>query len=138
MRKVLIVIAIILAVLIVAVVALPFFVNADSFRPRVQSELEQSLGRKVTIGKLSLSLLAGGVSADDITIADDLSFNSKPFLHAKSLDVGVDMGALIFSRKLNVRSLTLVEPQVALLHNAAGKWNFATLGTTKSEKQAPS
>lgn len=138
MRKALIVVGIIVAVLVVLVVALPFFVNADSFRPRVQSELQQSLGRKVEIGKLSLSLLAGGVTAGDISIADDPAFSSKPFLHARSLDVGVDMGALIFSRKLNVRSLTLVEPQVALLHNTAGKWNFATLGTTKSEKPAAS
>lgn len=134
MKKALIVIGILLAVLVVCAVALPFFVNADSFRPRIEAELQQSLGRKVTIGKLSLSLLAGGVTADDISISDDPAFSNAPFLHAKSLDVGVDMGALIFSRALHVRSLTLVEPEIALLHNAAGKWNFSTLGATTDKK----
>lgn len=137
MRKALIAAGIVLAVLIVAAIALPFFVNADSFRPRIEAQLEQSLGRKVQIGKLSLSLLASGVTADDITIADDPSFSNQPFLHAKSLDVGVDMGALIFSRALHVHSMTLVEPEVALLHTPAGKWNFSSLGV-KTEKQPPS
>src|SRR5450759_3368268 len=137
MRKALIAAGIVLAVLIVAAIALPFFVNADSFRPRIEAQLEQSLGRKVQIGKLSLSLLASGVTADDITIADDPAFGNQPFLHAKSLDVGVDMGALIFSRALHVHSMTLVEPEVALLHTPAGKWNFSSLGV-KTEKQPPS
>src|SRR3954470_9619575 len=108
MRKVLIFVGGLLGVLVVAAIALPFFVNADSFRPRIEAQLQQSLGRKVQIGKLSLSLMAGGVTADDITIADDPTFSKQPFLHAKSLDVGVDMGALLFSRALHVRSLTLV------------------------------
>lgn len=134
MRKVLIVVGIVLAVLIVAAIALPFFVNADSFRPRIEAALQQSLGRRVQIGKLSLSLLAGGVTADNISIADDPAFSNTPFVHAKSLDVGVDMGALIFSRTLHVRSLTLVEPQVALLHTPSGAWNFSSLGA-KTDKQ---
>jgi AsmA protein len=137
MRKALIVIGIIVGVLVIAAVALPFFVNADSFRPRIEAEMEHSLGRKVQIGKLSLSLLAGGVTADDISITDDPAFSNKPFVHAKSLDVGVDMGALIFSRTLHVRSLTLVEPEVSLLHTASGKWNFSSLGV-KAEKQPAS
>lgn len=135
MKKALIVIGILFAVLVVCAIALPFVVNADSFRPRIEAQLQQSLGRKVTIGKLSLSPLAGGVTADDITIADDPAFSNTPFLHAKSLDVGVDMSALIFSRALHVRSLTLVEPEIALLHTASGKWNFSTLGATTDNKK---
>lgn len=136
MRKALVIAGIIVAVLIVGAVALPFFVNADSFRPRIEAELQQTLGRKVTIGKLSLSLLAGGVTADDIVIADDPAFGIKPFLHAKSLDVGVDMKPLIFSRVLHVRSLTLVEPEIMLLHTPAGQWNFSSLGTKKERPPA--
>jgi AsmA protein len=132
MRKLLIAAGIVVAVLIVAAVALPFFVNADSFRPRIEAQLQQSLGRPVHIGKLSLSLLAGGVSAEDLSISEDPAFGNKPFLTAKSLDVGVDLGALIFSRTLHVRSLTLVDPEIALLHTPAGKWNFSSLGSTSS------
>jgi AsmA protein len=136
MRKALIILAIVLAVLVVAVLALPFFVNADSFRPRIEAQLEQSLARKVQIGKLSLSLLAGGVTADDVSIADDPAFSNKPFLHAKSLDVGVDLSALIFSRTLHVRTMTLVEPEIALLHTPAGKWNFSSMGAKTDSRAA--
>ena len=139
MRKLFIAIGIIVVLLIVAVVALPFFVNADSFRPRIEAQLQQSLGRQVHIGKLSLSLLAGGVSAEDLSISEDPAFGTKPFLVAKSLDVGVDLGALIFSRALHVRSLTLVDPEIALLHTPSGKWNFSSLGSksTASSSSSP-
>ena len=65
-RKLLIAIGVIVALLVVAAVALPFLVNADSFRPRVQTELRSALGREVTIGHMELSLFAGGLKAQNI------------------------------------------------------------------------
>jgi AsmA protein len=128
MRKLLIVCGILAVLIVVAAIALPYFVDADSFRPRVESELQSSLARPVQIGRLRLSLLAGGVTAENITVADDPAFSRAPFLKAKSIDIGVDLGALLFSKTLNVRSITLVAPEVALLRSPAGKWNFASLG----------
>lgn len=133
MKKFLIAVGVVIALLIVVAIALPFFVNADSFRPRIEAQLQQSLNRPVHIGKLSLSLLAGGVTADDLSIGEDPAFGTQPFLSAKSLDVGVDMSALLFSHALHVRSLTLVEPQITLLHTPAGKWNFSTLGAQSAK-----
>ena len=52
-------------------------------------------------------------------------------MRAKSLDVGVDLIALIFSRTLNIHSITVVEPEVALVHTDGGKWNFSTLGAAQ-------
>lgn len=131
MKRALIIVAIVVAVLVVIGIALPLFFDADSFRPRIEAELHSALARKVKIGHLSLSLMAGGVSAADISIADDPAFGAKPFLRAKSLDVGVDLPALIFSRTLNIHSITVVEPEVALVHTNAGKWNFSTLGAAR-------
>ncbi len=131
MKRALIIVAIVVAVLVVIGIALPRFFDADSFRPRIEAELHTALAREVKIGHLSLSLMAGGVSAADISIADDPAFSAKPFLTAKSLDVGVDLPALIFSRTLNIHSITVVEPEVALVHTNTGKWNFSTLGAAK-------
>jgi uncharacterized protein involved in outer membrane biogenesis len=47
--------AIVLLIALVAV-CLPLFLNADSFRARIESTLTKSLGRKVTIGKLELAV----------------------------------------------------------------------------------
>ncbi|HUK47593.1 MAG TPA: hypothetical protein VLW06_08380, partial [Terriglobales bacterium] len=66
MKRALTVVGIVIAVLIVIVLVLPFFINVNNFRPRIESELTNALGRKVTVGNLSLSLWSGSVTADNI------------------------------------------------------------------------
>ena len=107
MKRALKIIGIILGVLILALIALPFGLNVNTFRPRLESELSSALGRKVTVGTMGLSLFAGSLSADDIAIADDPAFGSDPFVRAKSLKVGVELRPLIFSKVLNITDLTL-------------------------------
>ncbi len=115
-------------VLVIAAVAAVMFVDADTFRPQIEAQLTASLGRKVTLGKLHLSLLNGALSATDIVIADDPAFNTGNFLTAKSFSTGVEMKPLIFNRILHVTSVQLNEPQVSLIRNAKGVWNFSSLG----------
>ena len=133
MKRVLKIVAIILGVLIVIVIALPFFVDANLFRPRIESELTSALGRQVKVGNLSLSILKGGVTADDISIADDPAFNKAPFVKAKSLNVGVELIPLIFSKALHVTDLSLNGPEIALVRSENGdKWNFSSLGNNSA------
>ncbi|HEV2699432.1 MAG TPA: AsmA family protein [Terriglobales bacterium] len=136
MKKFLKWIAIIIAVLIVLVLVAPFLINVNDFRPRIESELTNALGRKVTVGNLSLSLWSGSLAADNIAIADDPAFSNAPFVKAESLNVGVNMIPLIFSKTLQVRDLTLTRPQVSLLRTPAGKWNFSTIGSKPSQSSA--
>ena len=112
------------AVFLVILIALPLLINVNSFRPKVESEASTALGRQVTVGNLSLSILSGSVGADNIAIADDPAFSKSPFVTAKSLKVGVELMPLIFSRQLNVTDITLEEPQITLLKAANGKWDF--------------
>src|SRR5579859_1936940 len=71
MKHILKILAIIVGVLIVIAIAIPFFIDANTFRPKLEAELTDALGRQVKVGNLSLSLLSGGVTADNISIADD-------------------------------------------------------------------
>jgi AsmA protein len=138
MKRGLKIFAIVIVVLIVIVIALPFLIDANIFRPRLESDLTTALGRQVKVGNLSLSLLSGGVKADDISIADDPAFSNSPFVQAKSLAVGVQLIPLIFSKSLQVTDLTLSQPQINLVRSENGeKWNFSSLGT-KSAAQAAS
>jgi AsmA protein len=137
MKRLLIVSGIIVGVLILVIIAVPLFINVDSFRPDLEKKLSAALNRQVHIGKLDASLLSGGASASDITIADDPAFNKGPFLKAASVKVGVQLMPLIFSRQLKVRSLTIQKPDITLLKNAAGKWNYSTLGATQAAKPTP-
>jgi len=133
MKKVLKWIAIIIAILIVLILILPFVINVNDFRPRIESELTNALGRKVTVGNLSLSLWSGSLAADNIAIADDPSFSNQPFVKAEALNVGVNLIPLIFSKTLEVRNITLTRPEVSLLRTPAGKWNFSTIGSKAPE-----
>ena len=126
--KALKIVGIVVVVLLLIAIALPFLINVNSFRPKLESELTEALGREVKVGNLSLSILSGSVSAEDLSIADDPAFSKDPFIRAKSLKVGVEVMPLIFSKKLHVTDITLDKPEIALLRDAAGKWNFSSLG----------
>lgn len=128
MSRILKIAGIVVAVILLILIALPFLIDVNSFRPRLESELTTALGRQVKVGHLSLSLLSGSVSAEDLSIADDPAFSNDPFIRAKSLNVGVELMPLIFSKTLHVTNITLEKPEIAMLRDAAGKWNFSTLG----------
>ena len=133
------IVAIVVGVLILLVIAIPFFIDANAFRPRLESELTAALGRQVKVGNLSLSLLSGSVGADDISIADDPEFNKSPFVQAKSLKVGVELIPLVFSKTLNVTHLTLNEPEISLVKaDKSDKWNYSSLGGNNKSASAPS
>jgi AsmA protein len=130
------VVGIIVALFIVAAIALPFLINVNSFRPQIESNLSSALGRPVKVGNLSLSILSGSVEADQLSIADDPKFSNTPFIQAKSLQVGVELMPLIFSKQLNVTKLLIEHPEITLLRNREGIWNFSSLGSQSAPKSA--
>jgi AsmA protein len=138
MKRALKIVGIIVAVLIVIAIAIPFFIDANSFRPKIESDLTTTLGRPVKVGNLSLSLLSGSVAADDISIADDPAFSKSPFVQAKSLKVGVELIPLIFSKSLNVTEMTLNDPEISLVRSQNGeKWNYSSLGGNNTSPANP-
>jgi AsmA protein len=134
MKKALIIVGIVVLALILIVVVLPFMVDANRFKPTLESDMTTALGRKVEIGNISLSILSGGVTVDNVVIADDPAFSSTPFLQAKQLTAGVALMPLIFSKKLEVSSFTVTDPQVSLLRSPSGTWNFSTMGTSGAKE----
>jgi len=119
---------IVVALLIVIAIALPFLVNVNNFRPQIESTLSTALGRPVKVGNLSLGIFSGSVGADQLSIADDPRFSSAPFIQAKSLQVGVELMPLIFSKQLNITKIVINHPEMTLLRNREGIWNFSSLG----------
>jgi AsmA protein len=125
---------IVVAAFFVLLLALPFLINVNSFRPKIESEATNALGRQVKLGNLSLSILSGTVGIEDISIADDPAFSKSSFITAKSLKVGVEMMPLIFSKQVRVTGIALNEPQITLLKAANGTWNFSSLGGAGAKK----
>ncbi len=136
MKRFLVISGIIVGVLLLIIIAVPLFINVDSFRPDLEKKISAALNRTVHIGKLDASLLSGGATASDITIEDDPAFNKGAFLKASSVKVGVQLMPLIFSRQLKVTSLTVQKPDITLLKNAAGKWNYSTIGGGSQQQKS--
>src|SRR2546428_4679495 len=137
MKKTLLIAVSAVAGLVVVVgVGLWLFLDANQFRPQLESAMGGALGRKVSIGAIKIALLSGGMAIEDLSIADDAAFGAAPFVTAKTVSVGVDLTPLVLSRSLHVRSFRLENPQVVLLHSPAGAWNFSGLGGASSSSSS--
>jgi AsmA protein len=130
------IVAIVVGVLIVIVVVAPFLIPVNQFRPTIEAKASAALGRKVEVGNLSLSLFSGSLGADNLSIADDPKYSKSPFLTAKSVKVGVEIMPLVFSKTLNVSDIVIDSPQVNLIRDAQGEWNYSSMGASAAKSQA--
>jgi AsmA protein len=132
LRNILIAVGIVIVILVIV----PFLIPVNQFKPTIESKASAALGRQVQMGNLSLSLFTGSLSAENLEVGDDPKFSQTPFLTAKGVRVGVAMMPLIFSRALNITSVTIKDPQVTLLHNPAGQWNYSSIGGAAKNQAA--
>ena len=121
-------IAIAVVVLILILFVLPFLIPVNKFRPTLEEKASVALGRKVAVGNLSLSIIRGSLRIDNLSISDDPKFNAGPFLTAQSVRVGVELLPLIFSKQVKVTEIIIEKPQVMMLKDPSGKWNFSSIG----------
>jgi AsmA protein len=135
MSRTLRIILVIVAVLIVLVLAAPFLIPVNQFRPTIEDKASAALGRKVNVGNLSLSLFSGSLAADNLTIADDPKFSKSPFLSAKSIKVGVELLPLILRKELNITAIVIDTPEVTLLRSGGGEWNYSSFGAAAAKAQ---
>ncbi len=117
------------ALVIVVFGLIPLLINADSFRPKVEAQLSSSLGRRVTLGHLSFSLFTGSLIAENISVADDAAFAATPFLQARRLHLGIELGQFLFHHQVRITDLTVDSPAIHLIHARNGRWNFSSLGS---------
>ena len=138
-KKMLTIVGVIVAVLLLVILILPSLIDANRYKPEIQAKLGTALGRNVQIGNIKLSIFSGGVVVNDVAISDDPAFSHSQFLAAKELTVGVHLIPLIFSKQLEVESITIKDPQVTLLRNNAGVWNYSSMGggASKTEAKTP-
>jgi uncharacterized protein involved in outer membrane biogenesis len=127
MRRLIVIIPIAIVVLIVVVLAV-ILLNVDKYRPRVQAELQKKLDRPVTLGHLGLRLLPFSIRVDGLTIGEAPQFGSnRPFATAKQVYVSARLISLLRGNP-EVKELNLDHPQIELIRNPAGVWNFSTIG----------
>lgn len=133
MKKLLIVVGAVIAVLIVAVVAAPMFVSADAFKGQILSRVQDATGRRLHIGgPLTLGLFPEvKVEAAQVTLANPAGAASPAMATVKQLDIAVRLIPLL-SGRFEVERLVLVDPVIDLEIDAHGRpsWSFAGSGAS--------
>lgn len=132
MRKAKIILAVALAVIFAILAAVWLLFDANRFRGQLQARLEQQLHRKVALGDMRLRLFPIRVTVEKLEIAEDERFKSpSPFTQTQKLDVRVGLTGLM-GGNVQIDSIELVQPQVELIRNKDGVWNFSSLGGAES------
>lgn len=128
MRRVLIVIGSIVAVVLVCAGIFVATFDVNRYRGTIQTQLEQHLGRKVTLGDMHLHLFPPSFSAQDLSIAEDPAFApDKAFVQTQELGVAIKLLPLL-KGGVEIDSLNLQRPTVELIRNEQGVWNFSSIG----------
>ena len=129
--------AVVGGIILLLLIAIPFLLNADNYRPRIQAALSDATGRQVTLGHLSFSLFSGSLTADQLSISDDPAFSQQPFVQAQQIHIGIEVGPLIFDKQIKIRSITIDTPKINLIQNQANVWNYASLGNSSKRANKP-
>jgi AsmA protein len=122
-----------------AVAAIVLFVPLDSLRAPLERAVSNALGREVHVaGGLHASLYPEiGLSASDVSIANVPGGQAAAFAHVGTLAVGAKLMPL-FSREIDITTLTLEDPEIHLEVDKAGNanWNFHFAGSGGSSTQS--
>src|SRR5256886_2080134 len=129
MRKLGILLAVVIVLLAAGALIVPPLVDANSYHGQIQAQLEKKLGRPVSVGQMSLSLFPLSFKAQNAVVGEDKSIvTGRPFATVRELAVSVKLLPLLH-KEVEINSLELSHPQIEMLRNAQGEWNFATLGS---------
>ncbi|MPZ32385.1 MAG: AsmA family protein [Rhodospirillales bacterium] len=129
----------IVALLIVALLALPSLIDLDARKPEIAAMVKKVTGRELVLdGPISLSILP----TPTVTLSGVKFFNvsgskNPNMVEVKTVTVKPSLGALL-TGNLEVSEVTLVEPKIVLEVNAEGKpnWEF-TPSVAEAKPAAP-
>ncbi len=128
MRKAGIAVLVLAVLVLAAVLILPHVIDVNQYHNQIQTELEKKLGRNVSLGQMSLSLLPPSFEVDNAALGEDNSFPAgRPFAATEKLVVSVRLLPLL-RKEVDIKSLRLERPRIELVRDTRGQWNFASLG----------
>lgn len=119
------------------VLLVPIFLNLDRYRPQIISYFEATTGKKVEIERLALTLFPKTtLHIDGFGVKSPPLFPPSYILKVPRADAELDFGALLHG-KVVIRSLVLEEPDINLVSDPDGPWNFENPETTNSKNLFP-
>src|SRR5579864_753194 len=111
-------------VLLLVVLAVPYFLNVDRYRDTIANAIAKQTGRKVTLGPIHARLFPGaGVTVSDLHIGNPSGFPAGVLLGADGIGVNVALAPLLHGT-IHVNSVDIVRPKLILLTDSSGKNNY--------------
>ncbi len=98
------------------------YVQSQGTQAKIQQELSRRLGTPLEIRSMSVTPW-GGLELSGITIAQTSSAVRRHFLEAKTFRLRVRFLSL-FSRRLVIKEVSLINPTVVWPQDAEGKWRL--------------
>jgi len=139
MKKLLIAIAALVALVILAAVAAPFFIPVSVYKDQIEARAQAATGRALKInGGMSLSLFpAVAIEAKDVSFANAQGASTPQMAQLRSLRVAVKLMPLLRGG-LEIDSFVLEEPVIVLEIDRQGRGNWILAGSSAPSAPASS
>ncbi|HEU5313478.1 MAG TPA: AsmA-like C-terminal region-containing protein [Candidatus Udaeobacter sp.] len=120
----------VIALVAILLTGVNLYVQSQGTHAKIQQELSRRLG--TTLGIRSMSVTPwGGLELSGITIAQTSPVGPRHFLDAKTFRLRVRFLSL-FSRRLVIKEVALINPNVVWPQDAGGKWKLPSSQRTRT------
>src|SRR5437899_9677900 len=131
-----ILVAAIVVLTVVAALALPRLIDTPRVQAMIATGAAQAVGRPVKFESLSVSIFPlPSIELHKLEVAEDPQFGAVPFLTLETGRVYLKLRPLLTGR-VEFGDITLERPRIALIQNAEGRLNVASLAPPSESKTA--
>jgi hypothetical protein len=129
-----IVLGVLVILLIIAAIAIPYFLPLDKIKDMAAQKASEAIHRQVKIGKVSFNIFKG-IELKDLSVSNRPGFSKEPFLSAGSIELKYDFWALLQGR-VAIDKVVLVKPEILVEMRADGTSNYGDLVGAKKPASA--
>ncbi len=118
---------IVVGLLIVGLLAAPFFIDVNTYKGQIEQTVEDATGRQLSIGNIKASLFPWvGVELDNVHLANRAGFAKRDFLSVERLHVKLALMPLL-SKNVEIKDFEVVTPVIYLERHSNGETNWGDL-----------
>jgi len=130
-------VVIVICMIVVTILLVPVLFNLDRYRPQIISYFDQTTGKKVEIDRVSLTFFPRAtVHIDGFAVKSPPLFPPSYIVKAPHTDAVLDFWALLH-RTVVIRSVVMDQPQINLVSDPDGPWNFENPESPNSKNLFP-
>jgi len=115
---------IVFVVLMVVALVVPYFIDADRYRPTIIATIEKETGRKAEIGRISARLVPSvGFVIEGFKLSNPPNFAKGNLMEVEAIRGSLAWGPLL-SGTFQLNGIELVNPKIVLLEDSRGRNNY--------------